>query len=288
MLFSSYSEVVEAIVLNNEITPQISHKVKKDILLPYLLEVLPSISNEKLCSRNFHIHIMKSLGLKKIINEDRHVHKRFEGIILFAMIVLFLSRLENHAYQSQFTLGRLYAEFPEIVYDAIYHLSSNFSLNHLVSVWETFYVAIHCMHIRPSGKKSALLLAANLIADPFNAMTMGGRQVMRTTLALKIFDLVSGTTVIRRKKRKAGYDKTDSEASDGDHDNKRRGRRRCKRLAAPPRAMHDGILNFQEICYILEALFDPTEIHVPFYDRVAFDPTVFDTDHGAVLTFVGK
>ena len=285
MLFTSYFDLIEAIVLNNEITPQISHEVKKEKLLPYLLEVLPSITTEELCSRNFHIRIMRSLELKNIIGRDRHLHKRFEGVILFAMIALFISRLEGHAYQTQFTLVRLTAEFPEIVNDAKCHLSSKFSLNHLVSVWETFYVAIHLMHIRPSGKKSALLLAANLFADPVNAMTMGGRQVMRTTLALKIFDLVSGTTVIRRTKRKVGYDTTDSEASDSDYDNNHRGRKRSLVKPAPRGAtrrriaehaiMNDDILS-------VAGIYDD----VLWNRRFQFDPSLFDDQHGPVLTMV--
>ncbi len=223
-----YYQFVESIIVNNKITPEVPLGFKRDNLLPFVFYDLPKYSNEQLCSKDFHKTILKTFELRKKINKNQHLHSRYQGLILFAMIALYKTRVDGQYIKERFTKERFEESFPNIERDAKPHLSKKFSLDQLLYVWETFVVAIDMMKIEASGKKCALLLAANLFSDPIKKMTLGGKPVMRTIFALHIFYSVSGVKIIprpnrirtsRKRRIQAECTTSDSECSNSDCSN---------------------------------------------------------------------
>ncbi len=203
---NSYYQFVESVVLKNEITPKVSSGFKRDVLLPYLLNVLPTYSTEELCTKTVHVEILKNFELRTIIHKDQHSHKNHQALIFFGMIALYKSRDDGQYIEEKFTEDRFGEFFPTIV-NTKPRPTMKLSISHLVKVWETFVVAIDMMKMKASGKKGALMIAANLFCDPHHNMTLGGKPTAMTNHALYIYYSVSGVETVPRPNRRPSSQK---------------------------------------------------------------------------------
>ena len=190
------------ITLTNTITNRVPKDVKKNILAPYLRDVMPTLSDIELLTKNYHLAIIRSLsGLEEVIDGKRHIHKEIEGIVFMAMIAEYLNRHSPLSDGVEFSVSTFQQAHSEIYTDSVPHLTKKFKLETLVTVWQTFHTAIKVMGVNPSGKKSGLIVAANLLADPTSAMTTGSRQVIRTTMVERLYHSVTGIAMSSRPSR---------------------------------------------------------------------------------------
>lgn len=193
-----------SIIQTNSATSRVSQQDKEDILIPYIQRTVNNLSKDDLKKGTIHKRMRNAIELEVILsrpvrkNEKCHVLRELKGILLYAIISEYLSKLCEMDLLLTYKEDKFADLFPDILIEVNKY---NLVLKQFVVMWMIFEIATKEMNIEAHHNKGGFIVAVNLFVDPTAQFTTGSKPVKRTQLCERLFELVTGELPITRTPR---------------------------------------------------------------------------------------
>lgn len=171
--------------------------------------------------------IFKRVPYEQELSKKPHLKKQVIGAILMGCYVRYhnthLSQIETLGLTEEH-FCRCHPEFLEPIQ------TNQLLLSRFVEVWKVFYILSHVMKVSSTTYKSSFLVAANLISDPMQLISLGKEQTLFTELVEDLFHKITGKSKTTRERVDYMIKATDQLAPVTVNDIQMSGRRKRKRV----------------------------------------------------------